>query len=161
MQLPNYKELFIKKADKELIKKLFAASSIGRAPVVIKIDHLKTTQHNAISIIEEILKQNMISSKFPYPIFLLSTVDNYQGDLNIIHDLNELPKFFDKKEKMLNVKEQNLLAKVRIYQTKLFNTNIPQQMEKIKDFANHHKQLFLLSKEGQYLENLLEELEGK
>jgi hypothetical protein len=110
MQLPIYKELFIKKADKDLIKKIFAASSIGRAPIVIKIEHLKD-QHTALSIIEDIFRENLVSTKFPYPIYVLSTVENYIGDLNIIANMDNMPKFFQKRDKMLNVKEQNAINK--------------------------------------------------
>jgi hypothetical protein len=154
MQLPIYKELFIKKADKDLIKKIFAASSIGRAPIVIKIEHLKD-QHTALSIIEDIFRENLVSTKFPYPIYVLSTVENYIGDLNIIANMDNMPKFFQKRDKMLNVKEQNAINKVKIYQNKLFNTNVPEQMKKVQDYAAKHKELYMLSREGSYLEDLL------
>ena len=101
----------------------------------------------------------MVSAKIPYPIYLLTLLDDYHGDLIPIKDMNELPKFFQKKEKMLNVKEQNALAKVKIYQTKLFHTNILEQMKKIKLFSKKHKELFLLSKEGSYLEQILAKIE--
>ncbi len=155
MQLPIYKELVIKKADRTVIKKAIASSSIGRAPIVMKIAHLEHEQSSAISIIEEILSENMISPLFPYRVFVLSTIENYRGELCVIRDTKELPKFFLKKEKLLNVKEQNSLNKVRIIQTKLYNSNIPEQLEKVADFAQNHKRLYKLSLEGQFLENLI------
>ncbi|MBL7666155.1 MAG: hypothetical protein JNM93_13550 [Bacteriovoracaceae bacterium] len=161
MILPAYKELLVKRSDREVIKNLLAASSIGRSPLVIKVDHLKSTQASALSILEEIFKNNNLSAHFPYPIYVLSSLNEYNGIFNLIRHMDELPKFYKKKEKTLNVKEQEALMKVKLFQNKVLNLDINEQMGKIKTFANEHKKLFLLSKEGSYYEMLLKKIKRK
>ncbi len=155
MQLPIYKEIYIEKVDKNIIKRLVLSQPLGKAPLVFKVSHLENEESKAISLIEEVLRESMISCLFPYPIFALSTMSGYKGEIKIISDLKNLPRYFDRKETKINVKGQSTLNKVKILQKKIYNSNVSDQIQKTKNFASKHKILFNLAQEGDFLEKLL------
>lgn len=157
MPIPSYKQVHIKSEKKEMIFDQLSIHQFGQVPYILSIDHL-TAQDLAIVAIEEYFELNKVSN-YPYPIYIVSTVKNYLGPLQIKNAIEDCPKFYKQKIKQLNNKENKILQKIYLKQKNLQNIRLEDYLPFLNEYAKSHKRLNELYKEQVFYEELIEKLE--
>jgi hypothetical protein len=153
MPIPSYKQVHIKGSDQNNITKQLSIHKYGNIPYVFIITHLEN-QIEAIENIETYLKDYEVPL-WPYPIYVISSLTEYSGSLDIFDDIKSCPQFYNQKVKTPNVKEQDILHKLTLKQKNISNLKSYEYKPALDNYATGHKTIYRLSSEGLYLENLL------
>lgn len=160
MALPLYKILEIYDAKKAAVWAKMANAPIGALPVIFDITKLAAKERQALEFIEEFVRLKKAAT-FPYPLYVISTIKNHQGVIELFESINHVPQFFRKKNRPLNMKENSLLSKVNLKQSKLANVN-PEDFDNVsKNYSSGHKVIFKKQSYLDYMATILKELRGK
>lgn len=157
MPIPSYKQIHIKNEVREVIFEQLKLHHFGQVPFVLSITHLKN-QIEALINIEDFIEEKEISN-YPYPIYIISDINNYTGPLNLFKTFEECPRFFKQKIKQLNLKENKILQKIYLKQKNIQNMRTVDYQPHLEEYGNSHKKINNLYKEKVFLGNLLIKLE--
>ena len=91
----------------------------------------------------------------PYPICVLSSEDIQSTSLLVIKNLKNSPNFFNQKIKTLNLKENALLKRINLLQSKLKNNNIAQSQRTLKDFSYVTQEIDLLDRQSRFIRKII------
>ena len=95
-------------------------------------------------------------SRFPYPIYVVSKEDISSKQVIVLKEESEIPRYFQILEEKRGGKESLLASKIDILRTKINNTPVEEKLELISKGRGEVKELFMVSREAQYYEDLLE-----
>ncbi|MGK0367897.1 MAG: hypothetical protein ACI9QD_001037 [Thermoproteota archaeon] len=163
MTLPILIEKELLSIEKKELDLFFKDECFGSRPVLIDTTELINQPINipakkVIGALERFIAKKQIPISFPYPIYILCEFENYNGRLNIVTNRINLPKLFIRKEKKPNIKEVNLLNKNQLKIDKINSTPQKEIQAKIRNIAIKHKEIYLESFEGEYLESLIRKI---
>jgi hypothetical protein len=150
MAIPTFKKVTINSQQKRMIYAQLDQHEFGSFPYIFSIHHLVKMQSETLQNIEDYILDHHISI-FPYPIYVIGNVQNYNGSLNVVSDIKYIPKFYDQKEKQLNSKEEQLFSKVILKQKNLSNLQDIDFLPILSEYARTHKSISLLNSELDYL----------
>ena len=159
MAIPIYKQVHLKSEQKDMILEQIKIHKFGDTPYLFILSHLQN-QEIALKELETCIDELNIPN-WPYPIFVISDIVGYQGKLEVFHDIQHCPAFFNKKLKSLNVKEQQVMQKLSLKQKNIQNLKSNEYHPPLNRYAKAHKAIFKIVKEAQYLEDLLQKLGSK
>ena len=145
MRLPVYHKVSLLDFSFENIKDALVKNSIGKAPVIIEVPG--KNQEFAEQILETlyaVLEDLNVHPRIPYPIYVLTKEVITFKDLMIVNHSKSLSNYFNKKIKMLKVREQALLNKTNLRTSRILNHPVR------KDLELFHSQ----RKESRYLNHL-------
>lgn len=157
MPIPSYKQIHIKSEAREVIYDQLNFHQFGQVPYILSISHLEN-EIEALKNIEDYLAEKKLSN-YPYPIYIVSSIQNYRGEMEIFPRIEECPKFYKQKIKQLNVKENKILQKIYLKQKNLQNMRNLEYAPYLKEYGKSHKKLHLLYQEDSYLTQLIDKLE--
>lgn len=157
MPIPSYKQVHIKSDKRELIFEQLILHLFGQVPYIFSISHLGD-QIEALKSIEDFIEENELSN-YPYPNYIISSIKNYSGSLNIFKSLEECPSFFKQKIKQLNIKENKILQKIYLKQNKIKNMRDIEYRPYLEEYGHAHKKMSDLYNEEFFLKNILTKLE--
>jgi hypothetical protein len=159
MDLPKYKHLTISSYAPEELENFLQKEINLNAPTAIDLKKLTIDQQKEIiGLIQNFLMRVNGSFLFPYPIYLISELDQAMSSMPLVKDLTNLPRFFSHKESKINVKESQVLNKNKLLQKEIFNSDFQQNQIKIEEFANRHKLINRLENERLFYRSLLNKL---
>jgi hypothetical protein len=155
MSIPSLKKVNIAKSKKtELYAQLDLVSFTG-APVAINIAHLEG-QVDILKNIESYIEENEVRL-IPYPVCVLCSEDIQSSSLLIIKNLRNSPNFFNQKIKTLNLKENALLKRINLLQSKLKNNNTPQSQRILRDFSSVTQEIDLLDRQSRFIKKIIKD----
>lgn len=157
MPIPSYKQIHIKSSERNIIFEQLDSHCFGQVPYLICIDHM-SEQESILKSLEFYFDQKE-TNVYPYPVYIISNIENYKGELLIINSLDNSPQFFKQKIKQLNVKENKILQKIKLKQNSLQNIKRQDYNPFINNYAKIHKELKLLHQEQLFYDKLLEKME--
>lgn len=160
MPLPLYKIIEIYDHGQTGLWSKMAKAPIGSQPVVLDIAKLGPKEGEALQNIEDFLSKRK-ARDFPYPLYVISNATDYQGNLDIFSSLDELPNFYKKKNRPLNMKENTLLAKVGLKQKNLENINMEEIKPIVAEYGKDHKVLFKKQSYLDFISEIHSSLRGK
>lgn len=160
MALPLFKVIEIYDAQRPALFNKLANAPIGSQPIALDISQLGELEQRALEYIEEFIRLKQASA-FPYPLFIISRSKQHAGILEVVESLEQLPQYYRKKNRPLNMKENSLMAKVELKQGKLSNINLDEFKPVAKTYARKHKTLYKKQTYLEYLESILGELRGE
>lgn len=158
MPIPSYKQIHIKSEERSKIFDQLNFHQFGQVPYIFSISHLGN-ELVALKNIEDFLEENQLSN-YPYPIYIVSSIQNYRGSLELFSTIEECPKFYKQKIKQLNVKENKILQKIYLKQKNLQNIRAVEFTPYLNEYGRAHKKLFNLHKEEVFLSKLANKLEA-
>lgn len=157
MPIPSYKQLHIKKSNRLDIFDQLNFHQFGQVPYVFSIDHLEN-EIEALANIEDYFYEYKLSH-YPYPTYIVSNIQNYQGPLLLVQTIEQCPRFYKQKVKQLNVKENKILQKIYLKQKNMNNLKDFDYQPAIEEYAKGHKKLSHLNHAKKFydqLNNILE-----
>lgn len=131
-----------------------------RFPVIIEfISSSFEEETKLIKHLQNRLNDLNVNPGFPYPIFAITTFEPNQSiTFTCLRSKNEIPRFFLQKDGRLNLKESNLLDKIKLLQQENFNSTSLENMKIIKKYAQAHRLINSLDQERKSYLNLLNRL---
>jgi hypothetical protein len=161
MGLPVYKEIAMHTLNISEIEKIIQTNAERNSPIVVNLLPLNLLQNKALQMFETIITKNKFSFYFPYCFYFISNVENYRGSLSVFKSIYDLPSFFKGKDKMPNVKEAHLLNKIdlKVKKIKYIAETQIENSTNIDAGSLLQKDLFILSLEGNYLEQIKNHLD--
>ena len=159
IKLPFYDEIRVEKKDIESLRDIIDKSKRAKIPTYFFIKHLEeAVQNRFLFLFFEIVKEHNFNLYFPYPIYIISSIQKRYGDKNIIFkDKKDLPIFFKKDLQKLRAKELNILKKILLNSERVTNIDEYKKMKFLKENAKKQKLLFNLTKEFNFFRNILDE----
>jgi hypothetical protein len=158
MPIPSYKQIHIKSEAREMIYDQLNFHQFGQVPYILSISHLEN-EIEALKNIEDYCEEHRLSN-YPYPLYVVSTLQNYRGALEIFESIEQCPKFYKQKIKQLNVKENKILQKIYLKQKNLMNMRNLEYRPYLEEYGRSHKKLHTLYQEEVYLNKLAQKLEA-
>lgn len=135
-------------------------AGIGQQPLAIDLRKLGPEEGPALESIEEYLLQGK-GRDFPYPLYIIVSDIETESFISLVDSPERLPRFFKQKSRPLNIKENNMLAKVSLKQKKLESINIEEFKPVVQTYAANHKMIYKKQVYLDYLNEVLTELRGK
>lgn len=158
MKFPVIEEIILRSDSEQQFKQLVINVDNIFSPLIFNLLSLENAQARGVNLIEEFINEKNLSPYFPYPIYLLTSLKNYKGNLQILKSKNEIPKFFKIRSLKPNAKEESLITKGNMLCEKFSNFSHQESTYKIFKFNEQHKKMYLQSLEGDYLEKLIKKL---
>jgi hypothetical protein len=159
MSLPVYQHITIKNASLEDLSHMLHPDMNLKHPVVINLKSLDLDQQREIiGLIENYFSSNNLSYKFPYPMYLVSDHEVSIAKVPIVHETNELPKFYTQRESKMNVKETHLAGKNKLLQQEVKNCDTSANTSDIENYGYSHRVIFELEEERKYYRSILNQL---
>jgi len=154
MKIPIFEELFFENYESDYIREKLDDSRIGKVPTYINLTTLtKDEQINTVSKLKTLFLELNLSSRFPYPCYLI--LENNQDQyFPTVSSVKELPDHFFKKVKRPNNKELQLLNKLSLKVEKIRNLDMNRIMEDLIHTSNSQRKLYDNTKELYFLEIL-------
>jgi len=162
MATPNYKFISILENDLFNFEIILKNDTNQNHPIVFDIIEMDTeNQRKALGNLEDFYLKQKKSSRFPYPVYVLSTLKKNNSEFfSIINSSKELPTFFLSKNSKFSESEKTMLKKNKILQQEIIN-NCTQEIEKnLKLFSKSHRQISLLEAERIFYLQILNSLKG-
>jgi hypothetical protein len=160
MSLPVYQHITIKNASLEDLGHMLHPDMNLKHPVVINVKALDLdAQREIIGLIENYFSSNNLSYKFPYPIYLLSDHEVSITKVPLVHEQNELPKFYTQRESKMNVKETHLAGKNKLLQQEVKNCDTSANSGDIENYGFSHRIIFELEQERKFYRSILNKLQ--
>ncbi|MBC74483.1 MAG: hypothetical protein CME64_00550 [Halobacteriovoraceae bacterium] len=156
MPLPLFRVVEILEVKRSSIWAKLANAPIGKQPVAVDVRPAKELEYEALELVDEYLTKNKVRD-FPYKLSVLTNLGEHPR-LEVFKHWDDLPAFFKRKNRPLNMKENTLMAKVTLKQKNMENINIEEVEETISSYANKHKLLAKKQSYLNYLKQLSEEL---
>ena len=148
MILPNYKFLKLKNFSQDHLSTVLNDSFNLKHPVVLVITSLsRNEQIELINFVENYFKHHNLSLKYPYPVFFISKEDGLPHESLVFESERKLPRFFSKKDAKVNLKDSHQILKNRLIQLEIKNTDSKLYENRIKKYAQLHKNIYELEKE--------------
>lgn len=157
MDLPVFEELKIKNFDVDQLLPYFEQQKVGRRPCFIKMpkDDPEKLRGHLINILL-VLKKMKVDPRFPYPLYLISEVRLNSKIIPQIRSEREIPGFFFCKNQKITSRESSLINKISIIRERMRNFNYEGLMEDMNEYSNHHKKVYQLAREHNFLTTILE-----
>lgn len=157
MPIPSYKQIHMKAESRNSTFDQLSAQQFGQVPFVLSIDHLANQIESLKNIEDYLIEKNL--TNYPYPVYIISSVDNYLGKLQLFKNISECPRFYKQKIKQLNIKENKILQKIYLKQKNLQNIQGIDIVPHFSDYAKTHKKLHNLKREESFYDLLIGKLE--
>jgi hypothetical protein len=159
MSLPVYQHISIKSASLEDLGNMLHPDINLKHPVVFNLKSLDLDQQREmIGLIENYFSSNNISFKFPYPIYLVSDHEISITKVPLVHESNELPKFYTQRESKMNVKETHLAGKNKLLQQEVKNCDASANLSDIENYGYSHRVIYELEQERKFYRSILNKL---
>lgn len=159
MSLPVYQHLTLKSSSLEELNGLLAPEINLKHPVAINLKAIdRDQQREIIGLIENYFVSHNLSFKFPYPIYIVTDHETSIGQLPLVQDLKELPKFFTQRESKMNVKETHLIGKNKLLQQEVKNSDASSNSSAIETYAEAHRIIYELETERKFYRSILNQL---
>ena len=162
IKLPFYDEINIEPKDLFSIEKIIEKSKIGKVPIYFQISNLsKKHQKEFLNEFFELAKKNDLNLYFPYPVYIISNLEDiveFETRL-IFKKADDLPSFYKKDLQKLRAKEVTILKKIFFNSERINNIDNRSKLNFVMENAKNQKHLFELTKEFNFLKNILDELE--
>lgn len=161
MRVPVYEELKISQFDVMAVLDQMKKSRLGHVPCYIDlVGHPENETDQALQALEDALIMLKVSPLFPYPFFIISDkIKRQTTHIPIVQNKSELPAHFKKPVKRLTSKELSLLNKAVTLTERISNTPLQQRQKELDEGTRFHKMLFQLSKELDFYQEILEDLQ--
>lgn len=162
MRVPVFEEIKILKFDVMSVLDVFKKSKVGHGPCTIDLS-TKSAQEleEILETLEDALTILKTSPKVPYPIYIFTPHTSVKTDFALIKGPEQLPQHFIKRVKRLTSKELSLLNKSITLTQRILNLPLRQRERELKVGLRFHKELFKLSKEMSFYENIQSHLDKK
>lgn len=160
MGLALFKTLEIYDHKRPAIWAKLSNAGVGQQPLAIDLRKLGDNELGALESIEEFLLQGK-GRDFPYPLYVIVSDPRIESFVHLVDAPERLPRFFKQKNRPLNIKENNMLAKVNLKQKSLESINIEDFRPVAKAYAEKHKIIHKKQLYLDYLNEVLSELRGK
>lgn len=157
MGLPLHKTIKINGVDEEFVLSQLDNIDFSERPITLDLLHLGTDQLTVIEVIDQFFYSsghNFLS----YPVYVLSTCPDYDGQLRVISDEQHLPKFFFRKVRSLNVKENNLVKKAKLIQESFANIQVDEAYPLLEEYSRTHEIIEKLAIEEHFYQKLTQKL---
>lgn len=162
MKLPVFEEFILSNFDADNIKERLARFHAGKTPLFLVIaDEDSKMVSEKLDTLAKVMANQGISTKIPYPIYVITTAIAYHPDFIIANSPKELPLHFTKSTKRLNNKETAKLGKSDLLSDKIINTRPDEILTLGLERSLKMKEIKRLSKEVVFLESLARELTRK
>jgi hypothetical protein len=155
MNVPSYQ--YLKVFELEDLRRELLKYNPLRHPLVIYIKEIEN-EEQALDLISDLINQKKFGN-IPYPIYVISNIKKYLGSLILFDKTEKLPQFYNKKYRQPNSKELKVLDKTSLLNERFKFIKMNENKLILMEFAKHHKNLNVLSREGIFLENLLNKLD--
>ena len=129
-------------------------------PTMISLNKSGPSAHRKLQIIDSYLRRKKIHSRFPYPVYVISKEDISSEQVIVLKDESEVPRYFQILKETGEDLESEAFRKIHILRTKINNTPIEERFGLIAKAKVEIKELFMISRESQYYEDLLELMGG-
>lgn len=153
MSIPSLKKVNIAENNLSDLSGQLDLINFDNAPVAISISHIKD-QYSVVQKIEEYIVENNLKL-LPYPVCLITNENIRSNSLIIIKETKEAPRFFLQKIKSLNLKENAILKKISLLQTKIRSTNISQSKETFKNYSQATRRINKLQRQSSFINEIL------
>lgn len=153
MSIPSLKKVNISEERINDLKGQLDQISFDGAPVAISISHIKDQYSLTRQIEEYLVEKNR--KMIPYPICLITSVNIQSSSLIVIKETKEAPRFFLQKIKSLNLKENAILKKIALLQTKIKSTNITLSQNTFKEYSKATKKIHDLERQSNFINDIL------
>ncbi len=162
MNLPIYQHINIRSQVFEDLNSILTAEMNIRHPVVFNLRSLDIDlQREFIGLIENYFTTQNVSFTFPYPMYLVTDHDPSISEMPVINTVEELPQFYNQKEGKMNVKETHLIAKNKLQQQEIRNSDPRTTDESLEHYGHIHRKIFKLDQERNFYRHLLDHLTKK
>jgi len=158
MSLPSYKAYNVNSHDKRMIYAQLKQVDFHTNPIVLIVNSLKDLQGEAMNNIDSFFHDNPIDI-FPYSVYVIGDCPHYTGKIFVVKDKINLPKFFNRKPKTLNPKENNVLKKLHLKKEHFNHINAHDYLPIINAYASGQKNISQLQIEEEYLTKISKDLE--
>lgn len=159
MNLPVYKYHKFTTFSKEELEQVIFEDFNLRSPAVIDILEMTVEdQKEFVTYVENYFTKRNESFLFPYPIYFLSQINSFQTKIPILKEKKYLPRFFNKKESRMNVKESGLADKNKLIQLEIKNSDPNFYQQEIKNFGETHRTIYQQEKERIFYRKLISTL---
>lgn len=156
MATPILKNIELLTGDSSSIQKQLKEYSFNENPYIIDILSLE----NQESIIHE-LEKHFESQNIIYPIYIITSKVDTISSLSLVAHSNQVPTFYKKKSKSLNMKENIIYNKIKLKQKQLSNIDRDSVKNDINSYAFQHKNIFLKESYNEYLKSILKKTRDK
>jgi hypothetical protein len=162
MNLPIYQQIHIKNADLvQVSEQLYEDMNLHR-PVVFVLSSLSIDeQREVIGILNNWFDTHQASWRYPYPVYIISTLTAAVSLIPVVSQLSDLPKFFHSKETKITVKESQILDRNRLLQQEIKNSDPHQMTQVMNEYGIDHKKIWFLVNESSFYEHLWTKLNAK
>lgn len=143
---------------KRLIYSQLDQLDFGKHPYIFELSHMISKQEETLNNIEEYLTEHHINT-YTYPLITIANVQNYIGKLMVLNDIAKCPKFFKRKTKQLNAKENQKLKYVQLKQIHMENLLLEEFEPILADYTKSHKQIYGLQNELNFIKRIIGEYE--
>lgn len=162
MRVPVFEEIKLSKFDVMSIVDQFRKSKVGQGPCTIDLRDKNAQEIVEIcDIIEDALTILKISPKIPYPIYIFTPYTSTPSSCSLLKGPQQLPQHFIKRVKRLTSKELSLLNKSITLTQRILNLPLRQRERELRVGLRFHKELFKLSKEMSFYEDIQARLEKR
>jgi hypothetical protein len=159
MSLPVYQHIHFKSSSLEDLTNLLRPDLNQKHPVVINLKTLDLDQQReVIGLIENYYVSQNLSFKFPYPLYLVSDHERSITQVPLVHETQDLPKFFTQRESKMNVKESHLAGKNKLLQQEVINSDASANENDIENYGAAHRIIFELEQERKFYRSILNQL---
>lgn len=160
--MPVYHHIHLKTDNLDEIAAKLTTDMNLRNPIAFHLEHMTPDQQREIiGVIENYFDAQNVSFEFPYPIYLIATVEKSSTGMPVVKTQNELPRFFLQKEGRMNVKETHLVLKNKLLHQEIRNVDSSLLRTEIEKFAETHREIYELETEMAFYQDLLNKLKGK
>lgn len=162
MNLPIYQHINIRSQAFEDLNQILTTEMNIKHPVVFNISALDADQQREfIGLIENYFTTKNVSFLFPYPMYIVTDHDSSISEMPIVNSVEELPQFYNQKEGKMNVKETHLIAKNKLIQQEIRNSDPKSIDESLEHFGHIHRKIYKLDQERIFYRHLLDRLTKK
>ncbi|OUR97152.1 hypothetical protein A9Q84_12560 [Halobacteriovorax marinus] len=159
MRIPIYEELTIEDFSLENLRQTFNDCKVGLIPMYSSFHGLSPKERPIAAMnIEVALKELDIYPFYPYPFYIISETAIRGITISVFSKVEDLPSHYFKKAKRLKNKELLLLNKTTLLAEKVFNNDLYQKEDILKEGYANQKELYRKSKELNFYENILWDL---
>ena len=140
MPVPYYQVFKLQSHDPRIIVGQLMNMNFAEVPVVITVDHLAQNQLDCLKTIEDFFIKHP-TPNLPYSCYIIADCPEYTGQLYLVKNRNQLPQFFNKKQKALTSKENTYLNKIELKQENFKNLVSSEYVNAFSEYAIGHKQI--------------------
>lgn len=158
--IPIYFEIEVKSASAEVIRASFRKAPLGHAPIIVHLPDLSEEEmYKIIAIIDTIFDDAKISTKLPYPTYLITEQQLKVNRYTCFKKRYQVPRYFNIQSKQnLNTKEAEILDRVTLLSEKINSSNPTKQLMELSKLKDKNRKLFMITREAQFYIDLYQSL---